>query len=1081
MAALLNSIMPEEYDGQHLIVSEKIYSNSELHLEEFMRIALFLLSNNQVFGYDEHDTILEDGVSEQDALLLILFRISGCLNISNIRTLVSLHGATAEAIAEKLFASAIRSCDFQAIGLMLEAGMSPDSPIPIMNVKGESSVPLVYAAGIGDNDLSVKMICLLLLHNVDLNQNQAGQSALERAIYSKNEELVGILISNGVQLPPRALENAFYSQCSMSIFEMLLDAGADMEQRPHRIQASTALGYIVNAGKTELAQLLLSRGANPDSLHPVGIAGSSPYPKTSKSPFLSVLKCSLLELPNKYQTAALGVAACKGDIPMMKILLTAHATINRTDNPNNYLHPLVLAITSKEREATRILLEAGADIQAAEKYKLANGRSLLEQVLQEKDLPLCRILLANGAEAGAQFMQDYYSSQLWEYVKQNDTETVALLLQFGARANDLHGDLPNSVLGLAIINGNWTMISLLQSAGATGVGNAIPFIPSIETARFLEQRNLLPQLLWANGPMILADAIIAENEPLTSLLLRYGADHPGRVFENEPEMPGIRVNTPLEAALGCGDLSLARIIISRGGRVTEAEMNAVMWRAAMSQDHSVLLGFINMFGPFPLSSPTAIAMAVCLNDESAIHHLLEAGVDPRGVPKLYFDQYHPEIFEHKLAIYLYTSEKMGWWNCNKSHLIHSVLELVVLGGNRGIFQTLLGATTWTREEKGRALSISLHFCKRKFVQDLLDIGADIHQDVEFIDSSINPPSNPVKVALSEGDVPLLRNFLTVDRIVDHADSRGYMQYAIKHGNLEQFRILLTANGTVNGLLKDSKEEPLLQTAVRFRKTEIVSLLLETGVDINATYNSPDRHRFGPGGTALYIAGEAENVEVMTILLKAGVMIHDVPTPRYQKTTLWHAVKRGDLEVVKMVLAAGADVNGPLLEDGGVSPLQQAAKQGNMELVDLLLRAGANVNQEPAARGGATALQFAAIQGYIGIVRKLLDAGANAQAPSAGPFGRTALEGAAENGRLDILQLFLNERVVIEDNDRIEYLRAIKLAQQNGHYVVAKFLKSFSGWAEVDAVCYEEELLDWEEERMLNETEEELLSRSGHGG
>lgn len=52
----------------------------------------------------------------------------------------------------------------------------------------------------------------------------------------------------------------------------------------------------------------------------------------------------------------------------------------------------------------------------------------------------------------------------------------------------------------------------------------IPFIANVETAQFLEQSNLLSQLIWANGQMILIKAILAENEPLISLLLRHGAD-----------------------------------------------------------------------------------------------------------------------------------------------------------------------------------------------------------------------------------------------------------------------------------------------------------------------------------------------------------------------------------------------------------------------------------------------------------------------------------------------------------------------------------------------------------------------------
>lgn len=995
--------MPEEYDDQHRIVSERIYSNRELHLEEFMRIALYLLSNNLALGHDENDLTPnseeEDEEKKKDKLIITLLRISGALNISNIRNLVSLKGTTAEAIAEKSFASAVRSSDLQAIELMLEAGMSPDSLVT--NDEGECSSPLVYAARIRDNELSVKMARLLLLHKADVNQSRTGE-ALEWAITFGNEELVRILLSNGGQLPPRPLEKAVCSQCSKYIVEMILDAGADIEERFFKGRPRTVLGYIVDRKNRELTQLLLSRGADPDSLQPVYFYLPTPLPGVSRN-FSSIgIKCRLRKSQDCL-TTPLGIAVLMGDIPMMQILLAARVTVNRTDIPDCYLNPLLLAVIKGKKEAARILLEAGADLQAAERYKASNGErriSLFQRALEANDLPMCQILLANGAVAGAQLMEEYYSSQLWEHVKHNDTETVALLLQFGARANDLREGLPNSALGLAISQGNWTMISLLQSAGATGVGHKIPFIASVETAQFLEQSNLLSQLLSANGQMILIEAILSQNEPLTSLLLGYGIDRQDRDIETAPSKLKLRVSTPMEAALCCGNLSLAQIIIGRGGQVTEAGINAIMWRVGMTQDHSVLLRFIHMFGPFPLSSPTAIAMAVCSNDEAAICRLLEAGVDPHGAPKLSIDRDYREILEPKPAIHTYTYEMMGWWNSNyvnqRTSLVKSVLELAVIHGNRRILQTLLGATTWTREEKGRALSISLQFWDRGFLQDFLDASADIHQDVFLIDQVMRLPSNPVKLALSKGDTPLLRTLLAVDRIVDHTDSRLYMQYAIEHGNIEQFKILLAADSAINDLLHNWKEEPLLQTAVRAQKIEIVSLLLEAGVDINETYESPS-YMSAPGETALHLAGKLGNMELMKLLLKASARIRAVPTSKYQNTTLWHAVEGGDVDVVNMVLAAGADVNTPPFEDGGMTALQQAAKQGNMELVDFFLEAGANVNQNPASYTGATALQFAAIQGYIGIARRLLDAGASVQAPRAERYGRTALEGAAEHG------------------------------------------------------------------------------------
>ncbi|KAH9211437.1 hypothetical protein DL95DRAFT_511072 [Leptodontidium sp. 2 PMI_412] len=126
---------------------------------------------------------------------------------------------------------------------------------------------------------------------------------------------------------------------------------------------------------------------------------------------------------------------------------------------------------------------------------------------------------------------------------------------------------------------------------------------------------------------------------------------------------------------------------------------------------------------------------------------------------------------------------------------------------------------------------------------------------------------------------------------------------------------------------------------------------------------------------------------------------------------------------------------------------------------MLLEAGADVNAPPAYQGGATAIQIAAIQGYLGIARKLLEVGANVNAARASFHGRTALEGAAENGRIDMLHLLLGGGTLIEGRGRRQYIRAVKLAETNGHNAAAKLLKSYSCWTELDSLQYDQEYIE----------------------
>ena len=55
VTVVINVSMSEEYDGQNRIVSERIPSNGESHLEDIIRIALYLLSNHRVLEQDEYE------------------------------------------------------------------------------------------------------------------------------------------------------------------------------------------------------------------------------------------------------------------------------------------------------------------------------------------------------------------------------------------------------------------------------------------------------------------------------------------------------------------------------------------------------------------------------------------------------------------------------------------------------------------------------------------------------------------------------------------------------------------------------------------------------------------------------------------------------------------------------------------------------------------------------------------------------------------------------------------------------------------------------------------------------------------
>ncbi|KAK1589776.1 ankyrin repeat-containing domain protein [Colletotrichum navitas] len=203
------------------------------------------------------------------------------------------------------------------------------------------------------------------------------------------------------------------------------------------------------------------------------------------------------------------------------------------------------------------------------------------------------------------------------------------------------------------------------------------------------------------------------------------------------------------------------------------------------------------------------------------------------------------------------------------------------------------------------------------------------------------------------------------------------------------------------------------------------------------------------------------------------------------SSLWAAIfvaeSTSDLSIFEFLLghisvASHSDVLG--------SNIRATSRQGNLPLVEKLKNLGADINA-PAGVRGATALQYASIGGYFGLVRRLLEFQADPNALGAWcSTGRTALEGAAEHGKLDVVQLLLNSGVKTVGSGRLQYVRAIRFAQSEGHHAVARLIKSHRPWEEADQRLYDDKKLlgcghNYEsDEGVDKETDEEYGSSRG---
>ncbi|KAK0758233.1 hypothetical protein N5P37_009535 [Trichoderma harzianum] len=181
-------------------------------------------------------------------------------------------------------------------------------------------------------------------------------------------------------------------------------------------------------------------------------------------------------------------------------------------------------------------------------------------------------------------------------------------------------------------------------------------------------------------------------------------------------------------------------------------------------------------------------------------------------------------------------------------------------------------------------------------------------------------------------------------------------------------------------------------------------------------------------------------------------LHPDPNAIYKGDTILESAARyTEVSIVRNLLRIGASA-----QSIGFA-LQRAAYCGHLELINMLLEAGADVTC-PARKGVATALQNAADLGLVRIASQLIDAGADINALGYGKYGRTALQRAASNGRIDMLHMLLCRGARIYDDApnqgyRANYVRAVRMAEQNGHKAAAKLLKSHGGWTDEDGILY----------------------------
>jgi ankyrin repeat protein len=159
-------------------------------------------------------------------------------------------------------------------------------------------------------------------------------------------------------------------------------------------------------------------------------------------------------------------------------------------------------------------------------------------------------------------------------------------------------------------------------------------------------------------------------------------------------------------------------------------------------------------------------------------------------------------------------------------------------------------------------------------------------------------------------------------------------------------------------------------AILSDRRELLIRLLDKGANPNRRYVKFD--------TPLQMAVRLNRTDIIRDFLKLNVNINSDPPPATwghsfePRTALQLAVESGNVDLVHRLIDAGADVNGPAARHSGATALQLAAAKGYFGLAKLLIEHGADINADGARESGRTALEIAAEHGRIDMVQFFLN-------------------------------------------------------------------------------------------------------------
>ena len=441
-----------------------------------------------------------------------------------------------------------------------------------VNGKDESGMtPLLHAVAGGHTELAE----FLLDSGADVNTGEKqGVVPLFRALWNKDLDMLELLLKKGADVNAKHARSGFTvlhwaaMMDSKESVELILDARADVNGKCNTGETPLDVAAIWGVS-TEMAELLVAKGAEVSSLHTAAFMGDLPKVRALITKGVEVDKKS-----GMIAVTALHSAAAAGHKEMVEFLISKGSDVNAQNRPGRT--PLHMAAQKGHLDVVQLLLKNGADVNVKDRRKRGrtpldlardNGHTQIVEILTKKS-SLPQGLVKDPQKIEQSEVAREATQLLFAAVKASEIEKVRASIADGADVNakDASGRMP---IHYAVANKNIAIVGLLTTR-AVRPG-------SFEDRELTKVKRLLSQGMDVNAQPAASKTTLLHYAAQTGYVYvtTYLIVHDANVdAENQFG------HTPLDIALQWKEPTIALLLLDAGATATKRDRSTILLKAA---------------------------------------------------------------------------------------------------------------------------------------------------------------------------------------------------------------------------------------------------------------------------------------------------------------------------------------------------------------------------------------------------------------------------------------------------------------------------------------------------------------------